>query len=281
MGVFRDWSIYLLEAFGEIMAWVINLIGSILLMSPQAFSPGGWNLSLTIGIALAPISTYIFALLWGADLVSGVIDFDRHRSLQFLMRAVVMLALGLVFTVVAPMLVLGMFQLFQFLTLNVVGGGLAAGFNFNDFVSQTILIVEDMESTAGAIFFIFLIFAFLGFFGMFLSMALVPIAIFMEIFILAAFSSIPIATLFTARKDIGIAFLKRVASVSIRGSVVMFGIFLAFAIMDSPIFSDMGIALHGFLAFIIPAISITINIMILQKGIKGAEEFSKAITSAS
>jgi len=147
-----------------------------------------------------------------------------------------MLALAVTFTNVSFHLVMGLYYMFTG-WIPAIAGDLEGveTLNFTDFAYNIgqMIETENFGLTENAIFLVFLFFAFLSFFGMFLGMLLVPIGIFIELYVYAAFSPIPIATLFTGQRQVGIAFIKLIISVALRGVLVSFGIRLALAIISA------------------------------------------------
>jgi hypothetical protein len=218
-------------------------------------------------------------ILWGVDFVGSALSFSE-KPLESIIRLVFMLAMGIIFTHISFFLVMGLFQVFSGLLTGMAD--LTTSFDFMPFAANMIYLILDMNNTANMVMFVFLIFTFLSFFGMFLGMILVPVTIFVELYIYAAFSPIPIATLFTGQKQVGIAFIRLVISVCLRGSLVLFGINIALHIMSSDLFAmNLPLPITGVLRFLIPVATISISIMILQKSIKGAEQFAKNITGAN
>jgi hypothetical protein len=282
--IFRNWNLGLIELFNDIMNWMIGLIHNLLSMSPQTFSPDAFNTAQRVSHGLTNVGITILILLWGIDFAGSTFSF-KIKNTEEIIRLAIMLTLGYALTRASFGIIMGMFEFLSGLV--VFSGELSidfSGFTYNTremiLARSGIFNTFDMGNTENMILFVFLIFSFLSFFGMFLAMILVPVSIFIELYIYAAFAPIPLATLLTGRKEIGIAYLKLVASVCIRGSVVLVGMSIAMGIANSvhlmmPDFTDM-----GFWAFLLPVASITISIMVLQKGIKGAETFARAITGA-
>jgi len=286
VGAFQNFNMRIVFFMAEMIQWMVVLLSDILTMSPQDFSPGAYAVSQAVGIGLAPFAVYIMVILWGVDFLGSVLSFS-DKPLESIIRLVFMLAMGIMFTHISFFLVMGLFDVF---------GGIVAGmadlttdFNFGEMLSHITSLIDDMNNTSNMVLFVFMAFSLLSFFGMFLGMILVPVAIFVELYIYAAFSPIPIATLFTGQKQVGIAFIKLVISVCLRGSLVLFGINIALHIMSSGLFIVPDTALGegsfawtgGILRFFIPIMTISISLMILQKCIKGAEQFAKSITGAN
>ena len=267
------------------MEWMLGVIANLLTMSPAEFSPAAFGLAQTIGVGLAPFAVYIMILLWGIDFIGSTINFSE-KPLETLIRMVVMLGFGLTFTRISFWLVMGLFQIFGGIITGI--GDITGLVDFSVMTESTLEMIDarsglgyNMGTTENMIFFVFLVFTLLSFFGMFLGMILVPVAIFVELYVYAAFSPIPIATLFTGQKQVGIAFIKLVIAVCLRGAVVLFGIHIAAGVIASGILVPEGLTLAGFWQFLTPIITISISIMILQKCIKGAADFAKNITGAS
>jgi len=61
---------------------------------------------------------------------------------------------------------------------------------------------------------------------------------------------------------------------------MLFGIALSAQIMNSATLAMPNIALEGILYLIIPIAQMTLSIMVMKKGISGAESFSRVITGA-
>jgi len=272
---------------------MMELLVNFLSLSPQGFAPGAYNLSLTVGTALAPWAVYIMILLWGIDFFGSAINMS-DKPLQTFAKHLIFLGLGIVFTHVSFFLVMGLFQVFGNLLGGFVNIDTLIAAPIEDFRDNTLTIVEGLNATQNMVFFVFLLFSALSFIGMLLGMLLVPIAIFIELYVYAAFSPIPIATLFTGQKQVGIAFLKLVISVCLRGPLVIFGMSIAAQILAANLFNvaDLYIFepftygsisiswLDGFWGFLVPIFTITIALMVLQKSIKGAEQFARALTGA-
>ena len=289
--IFRNWNRGILDFFGDLMEWMVGMISNLLTMSPQAFSPDAFAVSQVIGTGLAPFAVYIMIILWGIDFLGSALSFS-DKPLESLVRLVFMLGMGIVFTHVSFFLVMGLFSVFGSIITGMAD--MTGMIDFSAMTDNTRAMIDEqsglgltswsyeMGNTENMILFVFLVFSMLSFFGMFLGMILVPIAIFVELYIYAAFSPIPIATLFTGQKQVGISFIKLVISVCLRGALVLFGINIAFHILASDLFSTTGVfELTGFWRFLGPVITISISIMILQKCIKGAETFAKQITGAT
>jgi len=265
------------------MEWMLGLIVNLLGNTPEGFSPAAYGFAQNIGTQLPPFAMYIMVLLWGIDFINSTLSFS-DKTMEIVLRHVIMLGLGVTFTNAAFFLVMGLFNTFNgWFTFT---GDLAANIDFATMTEQTRIMIAGTPGIGGAsglgetqsmIMFVFLIFTILSFFGILLGMLLVPISIFVEIYIYAAFSPIPIATLFTGRKEVGIAFIKLVISVSLRGAVVLFGVQLAIHIMAMDIFTANVGSIHGFWAFLTPVITISVSLLILQKCVKGAESFAKSI----
>lgn len=290
--IFRAWNRNILDLFDSVMQWMLNLITNMLTYSPQTFSPEAFATSQFIANGLTNVGITILILLWGIDFGASTFSF-RIKSTEEIIRLVIMLALGYAFTRVSFNLVMGTFEFFG--SLVTFTGTL--DINFTNFTEATRYMIDardwggaewwhlhgyTMGTTENMLLFVFLVFSFLSFFGMLLGMLLVPISIFVELYIYAAFAPIPIATLLTGRKEIGIAYLKLVASVCIRGAVVMVGMNIAMGILSTNAFNaEMQVSiLTGFWAFLLPIVSISISILILQKAIKGAETFARGIVGA-
>ena len=288
--IVRNWNRGLLDMFEAVMEWMMNLIYNLITLSPYDFSSYAYNLSQNIGTGLVNFAIPIMIVLWGIDFIGGSLDFQAsERSMHSMVKLIIKLGFGFVFTYASFYLVMGLFQTFGGILTFASGTDLSSQIDFSQFTQETRAMIDarsgffntyDMGNTENILLFVFLVFTFLSFFGMFLGMILVPVSIFVELFIYAAFSPIPIATLFTGRQEIGISFIKLVASVCLRGPVVLFGISLALNIMSTPIFQMTGFTITGFWAFLMPVASISISIMILQKCVKGAETFARQLVGA-
>ena len=264
----------------------------ILGTAPNQFSPGGFLLSQTIGQTLVGVGLGLVVLFFMIDLTGSALTF-KVKDRDEIIRLTIMFIMGGVFVRASFWLCMYIFENFQGvmgLVITQVGGhdNLQGSFDFISFTDGMRTMIDDtywhggyrVGTTENTILFIFLVFTFLGIFGMLLSVLIVPVVIFIELFIYSAFSPIPISTLFTSQRAIGIAFLKTYASVCLRGAIMIFGIALSAHIMNSAALAMPNIALEGILYLIIPISQMTLSIMVMKKGISGAEGFSKVITGA-
>jgi len=291
----REWNRGILDVFDEVMGFVLETIMMLLGTAPADFSPGGFALADAVGQTLTGVGLALVVLFFFIDMTGAAITF-RVKDRDEIIKLILGLILGAVFVRASFWLSMYIFETFQTvmgLVVNEVGGGtnLEAAFSnsgFGGFSSGMRGLIDErnafdfyvLSQGDNTVLFIFLIFTFLGIFGMLLSVLLVPIAIFIELFIYSAFSPIPMSTLFSSQKQIGIAFLKTYASVCIRGAVVLFGIALAVGVMNSPFLNMPHPALTGVLFLIIPIAQMTSSIMVMKKAISGAESFAKALTGA-
>lgn len=290
---FREFNRQLLDVFDTVMNFIIDTIMIVLSMSPQTFSPEAFNLAQSVGDVLSNVALGLVALFFMIDLSSSTISF-RVKEMTEVIKLILMFILGGVFVRASFWLTMYIFANFQGL-LNIVmdnatiGAGIDLSNEFTNFTTNVRELIDsrsgpmntyDLGRTENLILLIFLVFTFLSMFGLLLSVLLVPLMIFIELYAYSAFSPIPMSTLFSSQRAIAISFLKTYSSVCIRGAVVMFGIHLSGAILQSDLLYMSGIALQGFLLVIIPIMQMTISIMVLQKTIKSAESFSRVLTGS-
>jgi len=275
------------------MNFVLETITMILGTAPSDFSPGGFLLAQNIGQTLTGVGLGLVVLFFMIDLTGSAITF-KVKDREEIIKLIIMFILGGVFVRASFWLCMYIFENFQGvmgLVVSQVGGDsdLQSSFDFVSFTDGLRDMINERDgwrntyvlgTTENTILFIFLVFTFLGIFGMLLSVLIVPIIIFIELFIYSAFSPIPISTMFSSQKAIAIAFLKTYASVCIRGAIMLFGIALSTQIMNSAALIMPSIPLEGILYLIVPIAQMTLSIMVMKKGISGAEGFSRVITGA-
>jgi hypothetical protein len=284
----RNWNLNLLEVFNNIMNWSIDLIQLILQMSPQEFSPGGFSFAQNVGTALVPIGMSLVALFFFIDLFNNTIQFkkDFYENVKLFFHFI----FGAVIVRSSFWLTQYIFRAFQSV-LTTIGATQAidmAG-TFTSFTANVEAFINERTGNGGVfsryvlgsventVLFIFLIFTLLGMFGMILSVVLVPIMIFIELFLLSAFAPLPMSTLLTSQKQIGIGYLKSLASVSLRGAVVMFSIFLSSNIMSAGVLT-LNIVGQGIMSVFIPIIQMTISVTVLKKAMKSSEQMTRILT---
>jgi hypothetical protein len=277
------------------MSAILNLISSLLGQSPEEFSSVAFELARHVSGTMANFAFALLAFFFITDLAGSTINF-RIKQKEEIVRLALMLILGGVFIRASFWLSMYIFSNFQQLVGMVTDGAGMVDLDFSTFTANVRSMIDERDwggaewyhiygyvlgSTENMILFIFLIFFFLSIFGLLLSMLLVPIMIFIELYTLSAFAPLPMSSLFSSQKAIAIGFLKAYVSVCIRGALVFFGIYLSSAIMNNIIFDLADITLQGILLLVIPIVQLTLHIMVVQRGIKGAEQLSKTITGAT
>lgn len=286
--MFRDWTISVLDLFDWIVTNTFGIIITILTTPLDSFAPGAFALSEQVATILTGFGLSLLTMLWMIDFVSSTITF-RVQNIEEIAKLLLLLILGAVLVRSSFWFILSFFQALQFVFAAVNHAGSialdgVAALSFSDFVSETQDFVADLASGEAMLMLLFVVIFLLATFGAMLSILLVPIAIVIELYIYSALSPIPIATLVTSQKQIGIQFLKNYASVCIRGALVLFGMLLSQAVLNSEVlnFPDMGefmgIDMSGFRLVFTHILQMFINLMVMQTGIKNAEKFSRAIT---
>jgi len=282
--MFRDWTIELLYVFDWLVTSTLTIVNNMLTTPLDSFAPGAFALSEAIATSLTGFGLAILTLLWMVDFAGSTFSF-RIKNLEEIVKLFIMLILGAVIVRASFWIVIYVFNGLQFVLniVNQVAGTTlnnSTSLNFSYFVQDTQEFVRSLGSRQlgeSMILFLFIAMFLLGAFGAMLSIILVPITIMIELYIYSAFAPIPLATLTTSQRQIGIQFLKTYAGVCIRGALVIFGLFLSQAFLSSNILNISNITLEGILVVFVPILQLFLNIMILQKCIKSAEQFSKVL----
>jgi len=249
------------------------------------FAPQAFILTQNLAHLLTGLGLSLFILLWMMDFVGNAILL-RIKNFEEAAKVLLMLVIGVGLVRGSFFILIYLFEGMQFV-LSAVNhlaspGEIGGNLGILIFVEESREFVNGLRGTT-EILLVFLLIVFFVFtaFGAMISILLVPIAIFLELFVYSAFAPLPMATLATSQKQIGIQFLKNYASVCIRGAVVIFCLLLAQAFLSTDIFNlgdNFALEGLGFVFFFV--MQMFLNLMILHTSIKSAEKFSRTITGS-
>ena len=283
MNHLQNWSLDLLHLFEIVVNQILGIVENMLTTPLNVFAPTAYNLSQALATSITGLGTGIFILLWMIDILSETITF-KIKNWEDAIKHFVILIFGLGLISSSFFLLTQMFNILQWVMNAVQQAGTdifgTDQLSFSYFVAQTREFVEYHNGLMESILLFLVVLMFLlATFGTMLSILLVPIAIFIQLYMYSAFAPIPMATLLTSQKQVGIQFLKTYAGVAIQGALVIFGLMLAQAFLSSPILSfGDSFALESFARILLPILHLMFNMMVLSKCIKSAGEFGKAIT---
>jgi len=297
----QSWNLQLLDLYDAAISFVLVAITTLLGLSPYEFSDVAYNLSRTVSSALVGVGVALVVLFFITDLAGTAVTL-KVKDKDEVLKHFVMLLLGVAIVRGSSWLMFYIFTELQVIWQTIlsvtmpVGAGLDGSLYFtgDTWASSLREMIEADGSTPfwdvmghveSVLLFIFLLTSLLGVGGMLLSVLLVPIAIFIELYIYAAFAPIPLSTLASSQRQIAIGYLKVFAGVCIRAAVMMFGISLSAAIISSDAFnlSDFaaGTVVEGFLVALVPVMQLVVSIMILQKAVKSAQGFANTLVGAN
>ena len=279
----------MLEAFDGVMSAVLGAIVTLIGTAPHEFSSQAFGLTAALGSAFTDVGIGLYVLFFSIDLTASTISL-KAKNKEEMFRLLLMFLLGAILIQASFPLALYIFSQFQGMTsdlANALNTGPDMSASFESFTENVREMIEErsgaryvLDNTANMVLFFILIMFFLSMFGLLLSVLLVPIVMFLELFAYSAFSPLPLSTLCTSQRAIAISFLKAYVSVCIRALVIIFSLHLSMAILsENSIIGGIfeGIVLDGILLLLVPVMQILISIMIIKSGITGAERFSRTI----
>jgi len=279
--MFVDFTINILYAFEWLVQESLQMLNNILTMSLSDFAPGAYYLSRQVSNALTGIGLGILMLLWLIDILSTAVSL-KAKNYEEVLKLFVMFIFGVGIVGSSFFLVTELFRFFQWamqIVSNVGNTALDGAMDFTEFITNTQDFVRSLRRMdERMIMFLFVAMFFISTVGAMLSIIFVPVSIFIQLYLYSAFSPIPLSTLTTSQKQVGISFLKTYAGIVLQGALVLFGLLLAQGFLTTDILSFANIPLEGIMRMLGPMIALMINIMVLQKCIKGAENFARVLT---
>lgn len=264
-----------LDLFEWLMTTAFGIIVDILRLSPQEFSPSAFALVENIASGIRNFSFGLLAFFFLMDLAGSTINF-RIKKHEEIIKIVLQAVLGGAILQASFWLCMLIFNNFGSLIM-LVGDGISPEIAFGGFIEITKEFIESLNFMETTIVAVFIILFLLTLFGLLISCILAPIGIMFEVYIYSAFAPIPLSTILTSQKAIAINFIKTFVGVCMRGSLILLGILLSTTIITSDVLRFGNDAATGFALVLVIIMQLILNVMILQKGIKSAEQFGRGL----
>ena len=271
----QDFVFNTLDLFEWLMTTAFGIIMDILRLTPREFSPSSYSLVENVAEGVKNFAFGLLAFFFLMDLAGSAINF-RIRKHEEIIKIVLQAVLGGAILQASFWICMMIYNNFGSI-ITMATSGINPDINFGEFIETTKTFVETLGWMETSIMAIFMIMFLLTIFGLLLSCILVPIQIMFEVYIYSAFAPIPLSTILTSQKAIAISFIKTFAGVCIRGSLVLLGILLSTTVITSDVLKFENTVAQGIALVLVPIMQLSLNIMIIQKGIKSAENFGRGL----